>query len=547
MKKILQAQLFIIILFCIFAFSACGAVDFKINFIVDGEIYAAVSTSGGETIKMPENPAKDDYTFEGWFWDKDVWEKPFTANSLLDSPLSSDMSVYAKWKEDEKPNKNALLISATGFTLDGNNGKISVSNDTETYSFINQIQVSAGASWVISTDIYGMQTIATKTIPLNIGNNTVYLLITSGDCENINLYTMTVRRRPIYTVSFNTNGGTTVDNQQVEEDSFAIEPTTVKTGYTFTGWNYDFTKPIINDTEIAASWTFFTLTTETNNNKAGTISNYNLTKITVGEEITITATINAGYTFNGWYNGEKLLTNASSYTFKMASENVIYTASWTANADTPYKVEYYLENLNDNNFSLDYTENLTGTTDTTAVKIVDRTYEHYNLTNDTVSGNINGDGSSVLKIYYYLERFSINITSSHNINLNNTYYGLYKYGEIIPDITATFNDYLGCEWQGWYSDNVFSTKNFVMPSFTVDKDIELFANGIKQEMSNFLFTSSTTKCEIYGVKDKTITEIIVPNYVSSIYESAFSGCSQITSVSLPSFSGQFGALFGTID
>ena len=47
---------------------------------------------------MPENPTKDDYDFDGWYWDKDSWQTPFTANSLLDAPLSSDMNVYCKWK-----------------------------------------------------------------------------------------------------------------------------------------------------------------------------------------------------------------------------------------------------------------------------------------------------------------------------------------------------------------------------------------------------------------------------------------------------------------
>ena len=82
---------------CLGCFTACGGVEFKINFVVDGEIYATVRTGGNEVVKMPDNPAKDDYAFDGWFWDKDTWEKPFTANSLLDAPLSSDMNVYAKW------------------------------------------------------------------------------------------------------------------------------------------------------------------------------------------------------------------------------------------------------------------------------------------------------------------------------------------------------------------------------------------------------------------------------------------------------------------
>ena len=79
-----------------FALVGCGKVDFKLNFIVDGEVCATISTNGEESIKLPANPEKDGYIFDGWYWDNEIWKKPFTANSLLDTPLSSDMSVYAK-------------------------------------------------------------------------------------------------------------------------------------------------------------------------------------------------------------------------------------------------------------------------------------------------------------------------------------------------------------------------------------------------------------------------------------------------------------------
>ena len=73
-----------------------GGVKYNVSFIVDGEVYATVEADLAESISMPENPAKDGYTFDGWYWDKDVWASPLTANSLMDSPLSSNMSVYAK-------------------------------------------------------------------------------------------------------------------------------------------------------------------------------------------------------------------------------------------------------------------------------------------------------------------------------------------------------------------------------------------------------------------------------------------------------------------
>lgn len=86
----------IVAIFCgLFALSACDKVEFKVNFVVDGAVYATLNTSGEEIIKMPENPTKDDYDFDGWYWDKDTWQTPFTANSLLDAPLSSDITYIA--------------------------------------------------------------------------------------------------------------------------------------------------------------------------------------------------------------------------------------------------------------------------------------------------------------------------------------------------------------------------------------------------------------------------------------------------------------------
>ena len=95
MKKIIAILL---VMLSIVGLSSClGGVEFELNFVVDSETYDTVSTNGKEIVKMPSDPTKDGYTFDGWYWDKDEWSKPFTANSLLEAPLSSNMSVYAKW------------------------------------------------------------------------------------------------------------------------------------------------------------------------------------------------------------------------------------------------------------------------------------------------------------------------------------------------------------------------------------------------------------------------------------------------------------------
>ena len=73
----------VLALFVLCGLAACGQdVNFTINFIVDGNQYATVSTAGNETIAMPKNPTKTGYVFDGWYWDNGTWNKPFTANSL---------------------------------------------------------------------------------------------------------------------------------------------------------------------------------------------------------------------------------------------------------------------------------------------------------------------------------------------------------------------------------------------------------------------------------------------------------------------------------
>ncbi len=111
---------------CAGALLACGTVKFELNFKVDGQTYATLTTAGEESISLPENPTKEGYLFDGWYWDEGTWQRPFTANSLLDAPLSGDMSVYAHFvsqaeKEQEEQEKEAEKNSYT-VTFETNGG-----------------------------------------------------------------------------------------------------------------------------------------------------------------------------------------------------------------------------------------------------------------------------------------------------------------------------------------------------------------------------------------------------------------------------------------
>lgn len=106
-----------------------------------------------------------------------------------------------------------------------------------------------------------------------------------------------------------------------------------------------------------------------------------------------------GYTFTFWSREGQIGTDVTGQTVNGWTNLV---ANWEARTDTPYTVEHYLENL-DGNYALDTTEPLKGTTDTT-VTAAAKSYDNFTYDStvpDTVaSGNIAGDGSLVLKLFY---------------------------------------------------------------------------------------------------------------------------------------------------
>ena len=188
--------------------------------------------------------------------------------------------------------------------LDGTDIFGKVSNATSTFSFINEIAIADSAKYTVSTDINGLNVIPTKTVSLSIGNNTFYILVENG--KDLGLYTVVIRRRPMYNVSFNVTGGTSVSSQTIEEDHFATEPTTERKGYTFDKWDYDFSKPIIKDTTITASWNIITynvyydLNVPTDSISQDVDNSMNVTTYTVEDVITFKTPSRKGYRFTGW-------------------------------------------------------------------------------------------------------------------------------------------------------------------------------------------------------------------------------------------------------
>ena len=188
-------------------------------------------------------------------------------------------------------------------------------------------------------------------------------------------------------------------------------PTATRDGYTFTFWSRegqlgtDVTGQTVNGwTNLVANWKANTYTVKfAPNGGEGTMADQNFT-YDVEQALTANAFTRTGYTFTGWKDDGNTYTDGQKVKNLTAEPDGTVTlyAQWEARTDTPYTVEHYLENL-DGSYALDTTEPLKGTTDTT-VTAAAKSYDNFTydstVPGTVASGNIAGDGSLVLKLFY---------------------------------------------------------------------------------------------------------------------------------------------------
>lgn len=345
-KKSYFIFLLLIIVVAVFSLTACNSVEFKIEFMVDGEVYSTVNTGGEAVVKMPENPKKEGYVFDGWYLDDGVWKKPFTANSLLEVPLSESIKVYAKWiKDGEEGSK----IQIEGAELVGKNTfSLKVDNETDKIFLSDVVETDPSSSWTLTYDIEGNNAVPSKAVNLNVGDNTYYILLTDKD-GNVDVFELIIRRKPIYTVTFNAEGGSDVEPQRVQEGDLIEPPTSEKIGYELGGWSYDFTQPVTQNITANAIWKAKEYNV-TLNTDGGSLDGQ-IVKVVYDSAFELPVPEKDGCKFVGWiYNGA-------------AFENGVWTidgditvsASWQKET---YKITYYLDDgqnnsLNPDSFTVD--------------------------------------------------------------------------------------------------------------------------------------------------------------------------------------------------
>ncbi|WP_042374473.1 InlB B-repeat-containing protein [Neobacillus jeddahensis] len=207
--------------------------QYEVNFDSNGgSAVASANVKYNEKATQPEAPTKEGYTFAGWYSDE-----ARTNLYDFDAPVKGSMILYAKWtpnqyevsfdsnggstiaSENVKHNEKAVkpeLPTKEGYTFEGwfSNSKL-----TTEYDFDQSITA----------------------------DKTLYAKWTINE----------------YKVSFDTNGGSKVDSENVKYQETAEKPVSpTKEGYTFAGWYsdeqlttmYDFETPVTAATTLYAKW-----------------------------------------------------------------------------------------------------------------------------------------------------------------------------------------------------------------------------------------------------------------------------------------------------
>ena len=194
---------------------------------------------------------------------------------------------------------------------------------------------------------------------LNVGVNTFYVNAEPTGKGEAKTYTVRVTREAVYKITFK-DGDTvikevTVSAGQKVAESEVTKP--VKQGYTFAGWkDFDFNTAPVSDMTVVAQWKANTDTPyvvqhyKQNANKDGydlvSAVTENLTGTT---DATVTATPKVGGDFAGYVVNNEL----SVMSGKIAADGTLVLKVYYDIAQIAYTVQVYVENTNNNDYSLD--------------------------------------------------------------------------------------------------------------------------------------------------------------------------------------------------
>lgn len=95
-----------------------------------------IYTEGYQTINLP-SLTREGYVLDGWYYDNNTFEQEFNEDSLLNSELNSDITLYAKWSIDplfESFGTISLNGSISSYTVNSAVNEVIMPGDSFNYS-----------------------------------------------------------------------------------------------------------------------------------------------------------------------------------------------------------------------------------------------------------------------------------------------------------------------------------------------------------------------------------------------------------------------------
>ena len=212
-----------------------------------GSVTATVPIPSNGIVTQPADPTKDGCAFGGWFTDINC-----TTGNEVDfaTAFTDSATIYAKWTRNTAP-AASFIYSINGLEVTFTD--TSVAADSWTYSFGDT------STSTQQNPMHPYSAIGSYDVTLSISNNY------NGTSTDTYSLTITLTQTlSVYTVTFDSNGGSTVASVQTGSGLTISAPSSpTLPGCTFCGWydlsvsgseTFDFSTPITANKTLTAGW-----------------------------------------------------------------------------------------------------------------------------------------------------------------------------------------------------------------------------------------------------------------------------------------------------
>lgn len=495
-NKLLLAINTSLVLFLPLSLTSCGDSQstlqtYSISFYDGDTLISEISTSGYEIIALPEAPIKDNYTFKGWYLDKNTWNEKLSEDYFINKALTHDINSYAYYEENVIPEPQEYTINfyvddEIFSTLQTSGNELITLPEApkkESYEFVG---------WFFDKDTFNNQlkedTYLNKSLDQNINVYANYLF----------------KEEPVkeFTVTFDTCGGDKMDS--ITTSSISSEPIPTRYGYTFLGWYLEktyinkvtFPYEVTQNITLYAKWEKNTYNVHFELNGGKGVSDL---KVSVISEEPIPT--REGYTFLGWYLESNFI-NKVIFPYEV-TQNITLYAKWEENLPTSISFVVSAEGV--------LTE-VNGISETNNVVIIP---------NKVNNIEIKEIGEELFLKNTYIEKLVIPETVT-TLGYKMCY-GCTKLKEVtLPDNITVIPDYA-------FEKCTLLEKINIPQSLVQIRNNAFAESGIKE----FVAPDSFKEIWGYAFKDCKNLEKVDLNKTTSIGDMSFENCTKLSSIVLP--------------